>query len=122
MEKKCLDCGEILMGRSDKKFCSDYCRSNYYNKHHSETKKNITRINKILKKNHTVLSDLNPAGKSTMHRDVLLAKGFNFKYFTNTYTTKAGATYYFCYEQGYLPIDNNFYALVTRQEKTDKKE
>lgn len=121
MEKTCLDCGEVLMGRSDKKFCSDYCRASYYNKHHSETKKNIVRINRILKKNHKILTELNPTGKSTMHRDILLAKGFDFNYFTSLYTTKAGATYFFCYEQGYLPIENNFYALVVRQEKYAKK-
>ena len=42
-------------------------------------------------------------------------KSFNFQYFTSTYTTQAGKTYYFIYNQGYLPLENEeFYALVKR--------
>lgn len=62
---------------------------------------------------------LNPNGKSTTHRDRLGEKGFDFSYYTNTYTTKAGAIYHFCYEYGYLSIDNNYYALVKKQEYVD---
>jgi hypothetical protein len=51
-----------------------------------------------------------------MSRDKLLQKGFDFSYFTNTYKTKEGATYYYCYEQGYLPIENNWYLLVEKKE------
>jgi hypothetical protein len=29
--KKCLACNKTLRGRADKKFCDDYCRSNYNN-------------------------------------------------------------------------------------------
>ena len=32
VEKKCLDCGDSLRGRTDKKFCSDQCRNSYNNK------------------------------------------------------------------------------------------
>ena len=63
--------------------------------------------------------DLNPHGKSKSHRSKLGEKGFDFNYFTSTYTTKAGAVYYFCYEYGYLPLPNDFYALVKKQEKSN---
>ena len=32
MEIKCLDCGEIIEGRTDKKFCNLYCKSSYHYK------------------------------------------------------------------------------------------
>ena len=32
MEKRCLECNDVLHGRSDKKFCSDACRNTYNNK------------------------------------------------------------------------------------------
>jgi len=44
----------------------------------------------------------------------MMAKGFSFEYFTSIYTTKAGTVYYFVYDQGYLPLEGDFYALVKR--------
>ena len=32
MEKQCLECGDKIVGRIDKKFCSDGCRNAYNNK------------------------------------------------------------------------------------------
>ncbi|MGB1517902.1 MAG: hypothetical protein ACPG8K_02250 [Crocinitomicaceae bacterium] len=46
----------------------------------------------------------------------LAEEGFNFHYFTNTYITKNGASYYFCYDQGYLKLENNQYMLVHKQD------
>lgn len=50
----------------------------------------------------------------------MLDKGFNFDYYTNIYTTKTGNTYFFCYEQGYLPVEEEYYALVIKQEYVDR--
>jgi len=47
----------------------------------------------------------------------LLEKGFDFHYFTSIYTTKDGAVYYYCYEQGYLQTDKDWFLLVVRQDK-----
>ena len=57
----------------------------------------------------------NPTTNAKTSKTKLLAEGFNFQYFTSTYTTQAGKTYYFIYNQGYLPLENEeFYALVKR--------
>ncbi len=116
MKKQCLDCGEPLRGRVDKKFCSDQCRNNYNNQLHSDATNYMRNINNILRKNRRILTELNPYEKSKVHKDKLTDKGFNFNYHTNIYTTKKGHVYYFCYEQGYLQLDNDFYALVLRKE------
>ena len=34
--KTCLECGEKIVGREDKKFCSDGCRNAYNNKINKE--------------------------------------------------------------------------------------
>ena len=60
--------------------------------------------------------EANPTGKTKMSREKLIQKGFDFNHFTNIYKTKDGAIYYYCYEQGYLPIENNWYLLVERKE------
>ncbi|MEM9919394.1 MAG: hypothetical protein AAF990_14925 [Bacteroidota bacterium] len=115
MKKQCLECKETFQGRADKKFCSDQCRSAYNNRLNSNANNFMRNVNNILRKNRRILTKLNPHGKSKVHKDKLLELGFNFNYFTNIYQTKAGKTYRFCYEQGYLPLNDGFYALVLRQ-------
>ena len=103
------------MGRADKKFCSDQCRSAYNNRANADATNFVRNINNILRKNRRILAELNPKGKNKIHKDKLLEKGFNLNYYTNVYTTKAGKQYHFCYEQGYLALDNDYFALVIRQ-------
>lgn len=117
---KCKNCESELLGRSDKKYCSDQCRSEYYNRSHGQENKYIREVNTILKKNRTILKALNPTGKNKVHRDMLLQKGFRFEYCTNIYTTKAGKEYTFCYDHGYLPLGNDFFALVIRDTNRNK--
>lgn len=117
MEKrKCLECGDNLKGRIDQKFCSDYCRNTYNNRLNSDSTKYIRRINNILRKNRRILHGLNPNGKITVDGITLAEEGFNFHYYTNAYTTKKGSTYYFCYDQGYLRMDNDQFMLVHKQD------
>lgn len=118
MEKRyCLDCGEPLKGRADQKFCNDLCRNSYNNKKHGATTNLMRNINRILKRNYSVLLELNPDEKSTVLKSVLEKKEFNFKYHTNIYTTKTGRVYYFCYDQGYAEIEPGKYVLVRNEEK-----
>ncbi len=112
MERLCLSCGEPLIGRADKKFCNDSCRNNHYHQQHKGNINFVRNINNQLKRNRAILEQLNPDGKGKARKSQLEKLGFNFKYFTNTYTTKDGRTYFFVYEQGYLPLENDFYMLV----------
>ncbi|WP_031427110.1 hypothetical protein [Flavimarina sp. Hel_I_48] len=114
MPKTCLECGDILKGRSDKKFCGDACRNSHNNRLNSDSRKLVRNINNKLRKNHRILETLNPNDKTTAPKAKLLDAGFDFTYFTSIYTTKAGTVYYFVYDQGYLPIEGDFYALVKR--------
>jgi predicted nucleic acid-binding Zn ribbon protein len=116
MNKKCLECGAPVTGRSDKKFCSDQCRTTWYNRENADSTNYMRNVNRILRKNRKILADLNPTGKSKAGKAKMLEMGFNFHYFTNVYKTKTGNIYYFCYEQGYLPIEDNQFALVIREE------
>ena len=114
MEKTCLECGEKIRGRTDKKFCSDYCRNAYHNKVNKESSNLVRNINNVLRRNYRILEELNPAGKTSVSRSKLLSNGFDFEYFTNIYTTKTGNRYHFVYDQGYLKLENDYYALVKR--------
>lgn len=113
---KCLECGINIYGRSDKKYCSDQCRTIYHNKNNMDANNFMRNINNILRKNRRILKELNPTGKSRTSKETLMERGFKFSYFTNEYITKTGKVYKFCYEQGYLELEKNKYALVVREE------
>ena len=115
-ERFCLDCGSQLQGRVDKKYCDDQCRSNYNNKLNSENSLLVRQINSILKRNRKILEELNPSGKTKVTRRKILARGFDFSFFTNIYQTQGGKMYYFCYEYGYLYLENDEILLVKREE------
>ena len=114
MAKICLECGEKIVGRIDKKFCNDGCRNAYNNNINKDHKNLIRNTNNLLRKNYRILEMLNPEQKTKTSRSKLIEKGFDFNYFTSIYTTKTGTVYYFVYDLGYLPIDNDFFALVKR--------
>lgn len=114
MQKSCLECGEKIVGRVDKKFCSDYCRNAHHNNLNKDRKNLVRNVNNQLRKNYRILEEFNPNEKTTISKNKLLARGFNFDYLTSIYTTKTGKVYYFVYDQGYLPLENEIYALVKR--------
>ena len=116
MERKCLDCGEVLRGRSDKKFCSDQCRNSYNNKMNRDETNYMKNVHNILRRNRRILAELNPESRTKVHKDDLIAKGYNFTFHTNTYTTKTGQTYYFCYELGYLSLNDDYFELVLKED------
>ena len=116
MKKECPECGNEFFGRIDKKYCSDQCR-NAFNNRKTQTSNNlIRRINRILRNNRNILKALNPTGRAKTTKSKLFERGFNFNYYTNTYVTQKGKTYHFCYDMGYLELDNDYVALVVRQE------
>ena len=113
-KRLCKECGEEIHGRRDKQFCSDYCRANHHYNLNAEATHFMRRINYTIRKNRSILAKLNPRGKAKVHKMKLMDSGLNFDYFTNVYRTKAGKTYYFCYDQGYLELEDDFYALVVK--------
>ncbi|NGX82912.1 MULTISPECIES: hypothetical protein [unclassified Aequorivita] len=117
MERKCPECGGKIIGRADKKFCSDACRNSYNNSLNKDSKNLVRNINNRLRKNYRILEELNKEDKTKTTKSTLQRKGFSFEYFTSTYTTKSGSTYYYLYDQGYLPLDNDFYLLVKKDLK-----
>ena len=112
----CLSCNAPVKGRSDKKFCNDYCRNDYNNNLKSGTINLVRNINNALGKNRRILESFIPAGEETIttNKEKLSEKGFLFKYITHTYTNKKGNIYFFCYDTGYLPLEGDRYLIVKR--------
>jgi len=116
MKRNCLECGDEFEGRIDKKFCSDQCRNTYNNRNNKDAINLIRNVNYILRKNRRILEELNSTGKAKISKSKLKEKGFNFQYFTNVYQTKNGKDYFFCYDQGYLPIEDDYFMLVKKED------
>ncbi len=113
--KTCLECTEKIVGREDKKFCSDSCRNAYNNKINKDSTNFMRNVNNKLRKNYRILVELNTEGKSKATRDKMINKGFDFDFFTNILHTKTGNTYYFLYDQGYRSLDNDYFMLVKKE-------
>ena len=119
-KRSCLSCGNQLRGRVDKKFCNDYCRNSYNNvqKARNGYSPIVRNINNALIKNRriltTVLSDRMETARA--NQDKLLRLGFHFGYQTHVYTTKTGRCYYYCYDYGYLALENDWYLIVKKKE------
>lgn len=113
---QCLECNRELFGRVDKKFCSDQCRNSYNNKQKRSDNNYIRNVNNTLRKNHRVLTALLKGDKASAKKEKLLSLGLNFDFYTNTYQTKDGRTYYYCYDVGYINTNDDWYSILKKKE------
>lgn len=112
----CLECGDKILGRSDKKFCNDACRNAYNNKQNKDTTNLMRNINNRLRKNYRILLEQNFAeGKAKTTRSKLSAEGFDFEYFTGLKIYKNGAEYRFVYDIGYKFLVDDWILLVRKE-------
>lgn len=76
----------------------------------------MRKVNKILRQNRRILTELTPDGKNYASRERLEDRGFNFSYFTHTRAARQGGYYTFCYEYAYIEIRSDFFLLFERNE------
>jgi hypothetical protein len=106
--RNCPYCRKQVEGRTDKKFCSHYCKSSYHYVKNREDENNLFKnIDTQLKLNRRILKEYNKAGKAMVRAETLLGEGFNPKYFTNYWKSKSGGVYLFCYEYGFKKTEDN---------------
>lgn len=106
-ERRCRSCEELLSGRVDQLYCNEHCRSAF---HYKKKKSKVTlfrRIDNQLKLNRRLLQHFNPGGKATIRTEELLKAGFDPKYFTHYWRNPQKQVYFFCYDQGYLKLNEN---------------
>ncbi|WP_148561604.1 hypothetical protein [Pontibacter korlensis] len=98
--RTCAQCGTGIMGRSDKRYCSDQCRylANNAAKQQSQGERRVQQVNAALKRNRSILRQLSPQGKTTLPRQYLELAGFDFRYLTQIYRTQKENTYHLCYD------------------------
>ncbi len=119
MIRSCLACSRPVKGRTDKKFCDDYCRNQYNNQLKSATNNLVRNINHALGKNRRILEALILPGDdmAKTNKEKMLQLGYQFKFVTHVLTNKNGSVYYYCYDYGYLPLENDRYLIVKAKEE-----
>ena len=81
-EKTCPICEAIIVGRSDKKFCSMKCKSiNQYEKR-QKNENFFLKVEKQLRINRKLLRRFNRSGFTTIRKSELISAGFNPKFYT----------------------------------------
>ena len=116
MKGRCLNCGELFIGRNDKKFCGDYCRNSFNNQLNQDFNNLMRRTHNILRKNYRILRGLQSLkGSKKISKSELSTEGFNFELCTSTYITKQGKSYYFIYDLGYLNLNQKQLIIVKKE-------
>lgn len=107
-KRYCQNCCRQFSGRADKKFCSDSCRTMYNNRIYRKRFGELTRIDRILKKNHAIIDRLYSSGERKIDFTELFGMGFNFDYITSLRENpdKSSSFIIGCYDYSYV-IDRN---------------
>lgn len=118
---RCRYCNEMIVGRSDKKFCNNHCRSAYHNNYVSGKEAYISTINQQLRKNRAALHKACPIGKATVRITYLEDLGMDFRYHTHTWRSSHNNLYYMCYDYGYMYIKEPNKVLIIQEQQYMKK-
>ena len=101
MDHFCIECGARLTGRSDKKFCNDYCRASWHNRIYREHLSTHSPVTRILRQNYNALARLLRAGRRRAGRRHLAQLQFNPAYCTSLRRDPFGRRIYSCYSYSY---------------------
>jgi predicted nucleic acid-binding Zn ribbon protein len=106
----CKQCGKPVFGRSDKLFCSDYCRNTFNNEKNKNAFSFMRAVHSELSLNRRILKSYVREGRSPVRKDELAIQGFRFDLIT-ALVKKPDKTYRCCYEYAY-EIDGEFVKLL----------
>lgn len=85
LQKICPCCSQLVIGRSDKVFCTIKCKNIHHNAARSQLNQQFKRSQKMIQRNLIVLEGiLGPKNhQMTIHRDTLFKYGFNLNICTS---------------------------------------
>lgn len=99
MERFCPECNGIVVGRADKKFCSDQCRTSFNNKNENPRLNPVKNINRILIENRQILqSVLGQRKEVEISRISLVSRGYESYFCTHYFPVEDGRKLMGCYD------------------------
>lgn len=101
MERYCKICGERLVGRSDKRFCSDSCRSDFHNGLRSVGLRKRNFVESILSRNWNALDRVFCSGNRKIRLSDLNCLMFNKSFHTAEKRRFFRPTVYYCFNYKY---------------------
>jgi len=116
----CLECNNLLFGRTDKKFCSEPCRNSFNNKKRANERLLIRNIDKKLHRNRFILKNHYAIGKTKISRLVLQFEGFDFNHFTHYLKKEDEITWCCCYEYNYCFIKKDEWVIISNESNVEK--
>lgn len=105
--KKCPVCNSEVKGRKDKTYCSESCKSSHQYERRTKEESFFLQVDRQLKINRKILKRYNQTGYTTLRKEVLLEHGFNPRYFTHYWKNQKGQVYLFCFDFGFLEVEQN---------------
>lgn len=116
MDKKCKICEKPIKGRTDKIFCSTYCKNVYHKKVRYATKVAAIEINGYLKRNYTILSEVLGTNKTQIkvYRNQLEKKGFRFKYHTHFHINSKNKMFLYVYDLAWMEFSDDEVLIVRK--------
>lgn len=117
MNRNCKICAKPLKGRSDKIFCSTYCKNLYHKKLRHATKIAAMEINGYLKRNHAILMEILGKNKTQIktYRNRLEKKGFRFKYHTHFHINSKNKTFYYVYNLAWMEFSDDEVLVIRKR-------
>ncbi|MBQ9584151.1 MAG: hypothetical protein IJR25_07510 [Bacteroidales bacterium] len=101
MGRRCRECDSPLAGRSDKKFCSDDCRTAWHNRRYRQELSAAAQLNRILRCNRRILASIYDAGESKVSLSDSRVSGYDSRFFTAAERLPLWRVRYYCYEFSY---------------------
>ncbi|WP_310993885.1 hypothetical protein [Aequorivita marina] len=117
MNSECKICAKPLKGRSDKIFCSTQCKNQYHKKIRHATKVAAIEINGYLKRNYTILLEVLGKNKSQVkiYRNLLVKKGFRFKYHTHFQVNSKNKMYHYIYDLAWMEFSDDTILVIRKR-------
>lgn len=113
LKGSCLECNTGYRGRTDKKFCSDYCRNAYHNRLNRDSNNLVRTVNNRLRKNYRILKRITDSpGEGPVRRTQLADLGFDFNTITRIKDAHPGGPCYCVYDLGYVPLGEDRFKIV----------
>ena len=97
----CLECGQELKGRTDKKFCCMVCKNEYNNRKAKEYRYYKNKVITWLTHNHTLLDGLLKQGRTSADLAALELQGFVPHCFTGCKKGRHTHDEYACFDIRY---------------------
>ena len=110
-DRHCLECGEPLYGRTDKRFCNTSCRSKYHGQIRRWHNTLYSNTLEALEQNHAILEHMSRLHLTGCSLSELSEMGFKPDFVTHRVEKKGKHLEYRCFDFIYNMSDNKLFNL-----------